>query len=1163
MRYVFVSSTFKDMQFERDEVKNHLTPRIDTFLSSFGENVYFGDLRWGVNTLMMSEEESSKKVLKVCLDEIDDCRPYMIVFIGERYGWIPAKELMEEMMSIKGINGLDPDISVTNLEIEYGALINPDLEGRILFYFRNLDTSEMSEEEKKIYGSESPLHKEKLESLKRKIKELYPKYVREYDAKYNKETHKIENLSPLMDMVYKDLTRIFKNDLDKFTKLKNYQRAINSSATRFERYYKGAYLRKDLDYSLGTFKKVKDPYRATYKEIPTLLTIGGESGAGKNTYLACLYEKSLSDKNAISIPFVTGLDEYSKGPDELIDLITSVVEEQLKVKRSKTDYQNDPRYYMGRVLNTYLEEERPIIRFFIMNANMEIFKVLRYINFILELRMRNISFYVALEERNSNSFKNNYDSIPFYPHRKIVNVNEIDEDEKYDVIKTILKNKHKELPLSIIDKILEKPQSDSPLYLSLIIERLLILDHEDFEKIRHLGDGMIAIEKYMSDIVDRAGVDIPSIAKELLKEACERINPDMIPIVLRLLSYDFLLTTPQIEQFFKYKKLDYNEVDFSLFIHYIPTLFKESSISASYIEFRTFAIKEMAKEVADEFGVKDYKKDIIKFLKTLDEDEVIKDKLILEACYRFNERKEFSNHFLIVLEKFNRKMDETEEASEYEIEINKYLPKLYQEASMNSSPFFIGVAKDLIDVLKENKVGFIPSIISNIFNVIYFNLETTELLYFWAYAFIDITTYAYEAYKDDRDNDALFFLLATINKYPLQYFDVSNMEDFFDEEYEQLPSLHEYKEEFDEYDADRESDIFYEYIQNGLRYDTLRSFVIMASFEFFIEHAKGEDADEFFEEMEEYIINHFESHVDEEELVSSFIYGDDKYLDSSVERGMLFVSLSQRFFLAASKAWDEEQEAEVITYYEYFKKLLWDSLASGYFVPNKTKDPVLAEYVLTHIVAGTIYSARAYLDGALSDEVEEEFRKLYFETIQYADIEIRRYLTDNPNDTSMIYKAIGFVASIMMYEGNEDYLDEAKDLFAFITPFVYASCGRDDDNSILVFYVATMRWFIGSFFKDIEEANTMFINLIARKYYLSYFDKEDDEDSYYEIGRIMYKYMDFTDQLHNEDLIDRIYNEFFETAYGLEKSTIRLILDFCEQQENEEEDDGETEEDGD
>ena len=84
MRLVFVSSTFKDMQFERDALKVRVAPRIDSFLAKYGENVHFGDLRWGVNTSELENEDSSKKVLKVCLDEIDDCRPYMIVFIGER-----------------------------------------------------------------------------------------------------------------------------------------------------------------------------------------------------------------------------------------------------------------------------------------------------------------------------------------------------------------------------------------------------------------------------------------------------------------------------------------------------------------------------------------------------------------------------------------------------------------------------------------------------------------------------------------------------------------------------------------------------------------------------------------------------------------------------------------------------------------------------------------------------------------------------------------------------------------------------------------------------------------------------------------------------------------------------------------------------------------------
>ena len=151
MKLVFISSTFKDMQFERDKLNTYVVPLINDRISQYGEQTYFGDLRWGVDTSNLNDIESSKKVLDVCLDEIDNCKPYMIVLIGERYGWIPAQELIKETSVTKGIE-IKEDISVTQLEIEYGALLNPDYEGRILFYFRNLDKSTMSEKDRKDYA---------------------------------------------------------------------------------------------------------------------------------------------------------------------------------------------------------------------------------------------------------------------------------------------------------------------------------------------------------------------------------------------------------------------------------------------------------------------------------------------------------------------------------------------------------------------------------------------------------------------------------------------------------------------------------------------------------------------------------------------------------------------------------------------------------------------------------------------------------------------------------------------------------------------------------------------------------------------------------------------------------------------------------------------------
>lgn len=80
------------MDFERDVIHKYIQPRLNAEALPYGENVELCDLRWGVDTVGMDSINSSKKVLEVCFDEIDNCRPYMIVLLGNRYGWIPDNE---------------------------------------------------------------------------------------------------------------------------------------------------------------------------------------------------------------------------------------------------------------------------------------------------------------------------------------------------------------------------------------------------------------------------------------------------------------------------------------------------------------------------------------------------------------------------------------------------------------------------------------------------------------------------------------------------------------------------------------------------------------------------------------------------------------------------------------------------------------------------------------------------------------------------------------------------------------------------------------------------------------------------------------------------------------------------------------------------------------
>jgi len=130
---VFISSTFRDMKEERDELMTHTWPELRRFCRERQVELVVVDLRWGI-----AEEQSTRKeTLKLCLDEIEHCRPFFIGLLGERYGWTPGDDaftadLKEEQPWLKDLHGK----SVTELEILHGVLNNPDMARRSFFYFR-------------------------------------------------------------------------------------------------------------------------------------------------------------------------------------------------------------------------------------------------------------------------------------------------------------------------------------------------------------------------------------------------------------------------------------------------------------------------------------------------------------------------------------------------------------------------------------------------------------------------------------------------------------------------------------------------------------------------------------------------------------------------------------------------------------------------------------------------------------------------------------------------------------------------------------------------------------------------------------------------------------------------------------------------------------------
>jgi hypothetical protein len=89
---VFISSTFRDMQAERDHLVRFVFPLLREELLVRCIHFVDVDLRWGVT--------GDQDAFDLCMDEIDRCHPRFICMLGGRCGWMPPpKEVPQDFMS--------------------------------------------------------------------------------------------------------------------------------------------------------------------------------------------------------------------------------------------------------------------------------------------------------------------------------------------------------------------------------------------------------------------------------------------------------------------------------------------------------------------------------------------------------------------------------------------------------------------------------------------------------------------------------------------------------------------------------------------------------------------------------------------------------------------------------------------------------------------------------------------------------------------------------------------------------------------------------------------------------------------------------------------------------------------------------------------------------
>lgn len=262
---VFVSSTFRDMNEERDYLNNIVFPMVEQYCKKRFLSFIPIDLRWGIP----EEESRNGLVLSACLEEIDRSRPFFIGILGSRYGWNPKpSELNGMRVSLdqqEWVKKMASDgSSITEMEMEYGVLRDMDIP-YARFFIRS-DKVHVPVEFKEVVGS---VAEERLKKLKHRIRNQQKYPVAEYDSiqQFGEMIHK-----QLIEMI--ELEYPLSGNEEEASMIQRQELALKSRSNSLF----------DLSRSLSFFNRWISGYQR-------FLLITGESGCGTSTVLAnCVSE---------------------------------------------------------------------------------------------------------------------------------------------------------------------------------------------------------------------------------------------------------------------------------------------------------------------------------------------------------------------------------------------------------------------------------------------------------------------------------------------------------------------------------------------------------------------------------------------------------------------------------------------------------------------------------------------------------------------------------------------------------------------------------------------------------------------------------------------------------------------------------------------------------
>lgn len=564
MKSFFISSTFKDMQAERDLLHKTVFPQLRKTMQKYGEDIQELDLRWGVDTSHMSEEESGYQVLKVCIDAIDRCHPYIIVLLGERYGWIPDENIVHSLHDTRMEDLYAENMSITNLEIRYGTLSEEETLRNCVFCFRDPSLLDrIDEAHRPLYSSESEMHRKKLQLLKEEIRSKKNAVILDYSADWDNEKHEVCGLDDFLRQITYLLKQMILRDFADHEVKHPVEQLQLQMKLRQEQYLTSYIPRYREEYLIIPQLRLNLYQNGMTDPIRYQILVKGEAGSGKSALMASLAH-IMEREDCHVIMYFSG-ESGCQNPDTLNRYVIHCLEKIGGYSHEPdTSVTERLRFLYNRL------KDKPVFIFIDAldqlipsgNANLELLSICPNFCYILsstpDFPLENTAKPLGLSKL------------------KTVVLEELALSDRQAIVSEISEKRGKTLDAVVTDMTVHENQAGNPLYLSMLLQRFFMMTQKEFETAENLAPGMEGIHRYMKYLLEEMPDDTVPMVRYLLEVTGQKFHLTGFSEILALLALsEYGLTESELEEIMAFGGMQFRQLEFQQVVSYLYDAFSQ------------------------------------------------------------------------------------------------------------------------------------------------------------------------------------------------------------------------------------------------------------------------------------------------------------------------------------------------------------------------------------------------------------------------------------------------------------------------------------------------------------------------------------------------------------------------------------------------------------